>query len=57
MSKYILSVNVIYSLFKDKIHAIYILWKKENVSNDDETEKTRFLKFSISHTYNFTNKW
>ena len=27
---HILSVNVIYSLFRDKMHTIYILWKKEN---------------------------
>ena len=28
MSMYILSVKVIYSLFKD-VHAIYVLWKTE----------------------------
>ena len=26
-SMYILSVNVIYNIFTDKIHTIYILWK------------------------------
>ena len=36
MSMYILSVNVIYSLFTDKIHAIYILWKTEDVSNSSK---------------------
>ena len=34
MSVYILFVNVIHSLFTDKIHTIYMLWKKENFSSD-----------------------
>ena len=32
MSMYILPVNVTYSPFTDKIHTIYVLWKKEYFS-------------------------
>ena len=34
MSMYILSANVIYSVFTDKVHTIYIVWKTENASSD-----------------------
>ena len=36
MSMCILSVKseLLYRLFKDKVHTFYILWKKENFSND-----------------------
>ena len=34
MSMYILSVSVIYSLFTNKVHTIYILLKTENITSD-----------------------
>ena len=51
MSMYIFCVNVIYSLFTDKTHTIYILLKKENLSSDNNI----VILFAIVSNQNFSN--